>query len=145
MNLVPQRISLVTIGAKQVASLRKFYQALGWSESAFSSDNYAVFETAGVILTLFPLEELAKDAGIELLEGPKSFTGVTLAINVDTPEDVDTTIEKVREIGGVITREPNDAFWGGRTSYFLDPEQNVWEVAWNPSSVFDERGAMLTF
>jgi len=30
-------------------------------------------------------------------------------------------------------------------SYFADPENNYWEVAWNPNSVFDERGAMLSF
>lgn len=39
--------------------------------------------------------------------------------------------------------EANDAFWGGRSGAFLDPENNFWEVAYNPNSVFDERGAMI--
>jgi hypothetical protein len=30
-------------------------------------------------------------------------------------------------------------------AYFADPEHNLWEVAWNPTALFDERGAMLTF
>jgi uncharacterized glyoxalase superfamily protein PhnB len=38
-----------------------------------------------------------------------------------------------------------NAFWGGRTAYFSDPEHNLWEVAWNPSAVFDERGGMISF
>ncbi|WP_312094740.1 VOC family protein [Niallia sp.] len=143
--MVPQRVSLLTLGAWRLPELRKFYQLLGWEEKEFSSDAYAVFKTAGVLLTLFPLEELAKDAGIELQSPMESFRGVTFAINVNTPEEVDSVIEKVKAAGGKILRAPSDAFWGGRTSYFADPENNLWEVAWNPSSVFDERGAMIDF
>jgi hypothetical protein len=44
-----------------------------------------------------------------------------------------------------VLREASDAFWGGRTAYFCDPERNLWEVAWNPTAVFDERGAMIRF
>ncbi|MED1203321.1 VOC family protein [Heyndrickxia acidicola] len=144
--MIPQRISLITIGAKNLPALRSFYQRLVWEETEISSDQYAVFKTAGVLLSLFPIEELAKDAGIPVEEAAKSgFSGITLAINVDKKEDVDHAIELVREAGGTILREPSDAFWGGRTSYFTDPENNCWELAWNPDSVFDERGAMISF
>jgi uncharacterized protein len=142
--LVPQRVSLITIGAFHLPVLRAFYQSLGWEETEMSSDQYAVFKTAGVLLSLFPVEELAKDAGVEIIQ-TVSYRPVTLAINVEQPERVDSTIEKIREVGGKILREPSDAFWGGRTAYFSDPENNLWEVAWNPSSIFDERGAMLSF
>ncbi|MCM3439454.1 VOC family protein [Metabacillus halosaccharovorans] len=143
--MVLQRVSLLTIGAYDLPVLRSFYQQLGWEETEFSSDTYAAFKTAGVILTLFPVEELAKDAGIEITPSEKGFRGVTFAINVDTPEQVDATIGEVRSTGARILREPGDAFWGGRTAYFADPENNLWEVAWNPSAVFDERGAMISF
>lgn len=143
--MVPQRVSLLTLGALRLPELRKFYQLLGWEETEASSDEYAVFKTAGVFLTLFPLEELAKDAGVELQSPIEGFRGVTFAINVNAAEEVDSVMEKVRMAGGKILREPSDAFWGGRTSYFADPENNLWEVAWNPSSVFDERGAMIDF
>lgn len=143
--MIPQRISLVTIGAFELPRLRSFYQSLGWEETETSSDNYAVFKTAGVLLSLFPIEELAKDAGIEFQLSPETYRPITLAINVETPEQVDSTIKKIREAGGKILREPSDAFWGGRTAYFADPENNLWEVAWNPTSVFDERGAMISF
>ena len=143
--MVPQRVSLITIGAINLPELRRFYQSLGWSETAISSDHYCVFETAGVLLSLFPMDELLKDSGLEATPVTGGFRGVTLAINVDKPEDVDTTVNAIRDAGGTIIREPSDAFWGGRTAYFLDPEQNAWEIAWNPTAVFDERGAMLTF
>ena len=143
--MVPQRVSLLTIGAFNLPVLRAFYQSLGWEETEISSDQYAVFKTAGVLLSLFPIAELAKDAGIEFTNAPESFHGVTFAINVARQEQVDTTIETIRNAGARILREPSDAFWGGRTAYFADPENNLWEVAWNPSAIFDERGAMIDF
>ncbi|MDP4162317.1 MAG: VOC family protein [Bacillota bacterium] len=143
--MVPQRVSLITIGAFNLPLLRKFYKSLGWEETEISSDNYSAFKTAGVILSIFPIEELAKDAGVTFNQSADTFRGVTFAINVDKPEQVDTTIGKIKELGGKILREPSDAFWGGRTAYFSDPENNLWEVAWNPTSVFDERGAMISF
>ena len=143
--MVPQRVSLLTIGAFNLPVLRTFYQSLGWEETEISSDQYAVFKTAGVLLSLFPIAELAKDAGIEFTNVPESFHGVTFAINVAQQEQVDTTIETIRNAGARILREPSDAFWGGRTAYFADPENNLWEVAWNPSAIFDERGAMIDF
>jgi catechol 2,3-dioxygenase-like lactoylglutathione lyase family enzyme len=123
--------------------LRGFYQSLGWEETATSPDQYAVFKTAGVILSLFPIEKLAEDAGVEVHSDTNVFRGVTFSIH--TPEQVDSSIEKIRHAGARILREPSDAFWGGRTAYFADPENNIWEVAWNPNSVFDERGAMIAF
>ncbi|MEI4799881.1 VOC family protein [Bacillus sp. NPDC077411] len=143
--MVLQRVSLITIGAFNLPVLRAFYKSLGWEETEISSDNYAAFKTAGVILSIFPIEELAKDAGVSITQDVETFRGVTFAINVDHPEQVDTTIEEIRKVGGRILREPSDAFWGGRTAYFADPENNLWEVAWNPDSVFDERGAMIAF
>ncbi|WP_369902342.1 VOC family protein [Bacillus manliponensis] len=143
--MVLQRVSLITIGAYHLPTLRAFYKGLGWEETEFSSDNYTAFKTAGVFLTIFPIEELAKDAGVPIKKDVENFRGVTFAINVDKEEQVDTTIEAIRNAGGKILREPSDAFWGGRTAYFADPENNLWEVAWNPDSVFDERGAMIAF
>ncbi|SFJ72714.1 MULTISPECIES: VOC family protein [unclassified Bacillus (in: firmicutes)] len=143
--MVLQRVSLITIGAYNLPVLRTFYKSLGWEETEISSDNYAAFKTAGVILSIFPIEELAKDAGVSITQSVETFRGVTFAINVDHPEQVDTTIAEIRKVGGRILREPSDAFWGGRTAYFADPENNLWEVSWNPDSVFDERGAMLAF
>jgi predicted lactoylglutathione lyase len=143
--MVPERISLITIGAYHLPELREFYRKLGWTETETSSDGLAVFRTAGVLLSLYPMEELLKDSGMEPAQASHSFKGVTFAINTDTREQVDSVIREVKEIGGRVTREPFDAFWGGRVAYFFDPEYNAWEVAWNPTAVFDDRGAMISF
>ncbi|MBU9720867.1 VOC family protein [Litchfieldia alkalitelluris] len=143
--MVLQRVSLITIGAFDLPLLRSFYKSLGWEETEISSDNYAAFKTAGVILSIYPIEELARDAGLKINMNTDSFRGVSFAINVNKLQEVDETIDEIRKAGGKILREPSDAFWGGRTAYFADPENNIWEVAYNPSSVFDERGAMLSY
>ncbi|MFD1178557.1 VOC family protein [Paenibacillus puldeungensis] len=146
--MIPQRVSLVTLGARDLANLRAFYQRLGWEDTPASSDDYSVFTTAGVLLSLYPYKDLALDAGLSVettTEAKPSFRGITLAVNVEEPELVDVAIEKARAAGATILKEPVEAFWGGRSAYFADPEFNVWEVAWNPSAVFDETGAMLSF
>lgn len=150
--MLPQRVTLVTLGAQDLGTLRAFYKRLGWEDTPTSNDDYCVFTTAGVLLSLFPYRELLKDANLEgseqemaAKESKPSFRGITLAVNVEEPEMVDTAIEKARQAGAVILKEPEEAFWGGRSAYFADPEYNVWEVCWNPSAVFDETGAMISF
>ncbi|MDN4066995.1 VOC family protein [Paenibacillus vini] len=149
--MIPQRVTLVTLGALDLAALRAFYTRLGWEDTPTSSDDYSVFTTAGVLLSLFPYRELVKDANLEdsvpvpAADAKPSFRGITLAVNVEEPEEVDAAIEKARQAGAVILKEPEEAFWGGRSAYFADPEYNVWEVCWNPSAIFDETGAMISF
>ena len=142
--MVLQRLSLVTIGCFDLPLLRQFYTDLGWEETDHGYVNYAVFKTAGVLLSLYPIEDLARGTGLEIQHSTTFFKGVTFAINVDIPSQVDETIEVVRSLGGKIISEPNEATNGFRSASFADPENNIWEVAYNPDSTFDERGAMLT-
>lgn len=95
-----------------------FYRSLGWHETEISSDTYAVFKTAGVLLSLFPIDELSKDAGVEFSQS-NIVSPITLAINVDSPERVDEVITVVKKSGGSILREPSDDFWGGRTDFIF--------------------------
>ncbi|PWV94506.1 hypothetical protein DFQ01_13071 [Paenibacillus cellulosilyticus] len=141
--MIPQRVSLVTIGAWNLPELRSFYLRLGWTETEWSNDEYCVFLTAGGMLSIWPIEEMMKGIDLPKPAGPQYFRGVTLSINTDYAEQVDKVIELARQAGAVIVHEPNNAFWGGRTGGFLDPENNYWEVAFNPKSEFDERGAMI--
>jgi uncharacterized protein len=54
-------------------------------------------------------------------------------INVGEPAEVDEIVERARESGARITKEPVAAeFFSGRDAYFADPEGNFWEVAWAP-------------
>ena len=137
--MIPARITVATLGAYDMPSMRAFYRGLGWPEKAESTDDFATFYTGGCILALFPFKHLAADAKLPPSDIGTRFRGVTLAINVETRELVDSTIDALRAADARITKEPEDAFWGGRSSYFADPEGNAWEVVWAPGT-FDEHG-----
>lgn len=42
--------------------------------------------------------------------------------------------------GAVIAKPAEEAFWGGYSGYFADPDGHLWEVAWNPGLVIDADG-----
>ena len=140
--MIPARISIVTLGVRDLASMRAFYGGLGWEEG-ISTEGFAAFKTGGAVLALFPLDELARDANSVVPPGEGGFRGVTLALNVEEKGRVDEVVGAIRAAGGRIVKEPIDADWGGRSAYFSDPEGNLWEVAWMPGSSFDERGGLI--
>ena len=140
--MIPARISIVTIGARDVDALATFYERLGWTVAASADDGFRAFATGGGVLTLYPLEALAQLANLDP-PADAGYRGVTLAVNVEQGPLVDEAIQTARDAGATILAEPEDQDWGGRTGTFADPEGNVWEVAWMPGSSFDERGALI--
>jgi uncharacterized glyoxalase superfamily protein PhnB len=86
---------------------------------------------------------MPREVDVELPVEPSGFRGVTLACNLDSREAVDRAFDSLRGIGAKILKEPQEVYWGGYSGYFADPEENYWEVAWNPFVSFDERGALI--
>lgn len=129
--MVPARITVVTLGARDHARLRDFYVGLGW-EAAIDMEGFAAFRTHGAVLALFAAAALAGESGRPAPEPGQGGRGFSLAINVDRAEEVDATIDAARAAGATITAEPVQHEWGGRSGYFTDPEDNAWEVAWVP-------------
>ena len=124
-----QRLSLVTLGVRDLARARAFYEALGWTTGAEPGDDVVFFQTGGMIVALWGREQLAEDSGVEDSGG---WGGVTLAYNTRSPAEVDAAIEEARAAGATIVREPAATFWGGYSGVFLDPDGHPWEVAHNP-------------
>ena len=129
--MIPARATVITLGARDLDRLRRFYRGLGWNV-AIDLEGFAALETEGAVVALFPLDELAGDAEAPAAAPERGLRGFAIAINVDQPEQVDQVIDAVREAGGRVTKEPVTADWGGRSAYFADPEDNHWEVAWVP-------------
>lgn len=128
--MLPARVSLVTLGTRDLAASVRFYEALGWKRSSASNEQVAFFHTGGALLGVFGRDALAEDAGVRN-EGA-GFRGVALAVNVAERVDVDAALAAVEEAGARIVKPARDAFWGGRSGYFADPDGHLWEVAWNP-------------
>ncbi len=139
---IPARLNVVTFGVHDLPVVRGFYQALGW-KSRSANDRFARFETGGAVLALYPLDALAEEANMPSPMGAGRSAGFTCAIVVEREGMVDAAIEVVREAGGRVLAEPVAREWGGRSGYFADPENNVWEIAWLPGSTFDDRGGLI--
>jgi len=138
---VPARVSIVTLGVSDLARSTKFYQALGWKLTAVSSSQISFFCTAGGVLALYPFDLLAKDATLPALRS-SGFGGVTLAINVERPEDVQPGLDSAKAAGAKILKPATKADWGGVSGYFADPDGYPWEVAWAPRSKFKPDGSL---
>lgn len=134
-----QHLHLITLGVKDFETSYTFYtEILGWRPAKASQDDVAFFQTSGVVFAIYPREKLAEDA----LVSPKGsgFSGITLAYNASSEAEVDEIIADLRTKGVRIIKEPQKAFWGGYSSYFADPDDFRWEVAYNPYFPFDENG-----
>jgi hypothetical protein len=44
---IPQQLTFVTLGARDLSSLRRFYRAIGWAESDGATDSFAAFDCVG--------------------------------------------------------------------------------------------------
>jgi hypothetical protein len=124
------KISIITLGVKDVAAARSFYGALGFPAEGRPSDDYAMFKLEGTRLALFPREKLAEDAAVAAEGG--GFPGFSLAHNVESKKRVDAVVEEASRLGARVTKKPQETFWGGYSGYFRDPDGFLWEVAWNP-------------
>jgi catechol 2,3-dioxygenase-like lactoylglutathione lyase family enzyme len=125
---VEQRLSLVTLGVKDLPRALRFYEALGWTRGN-DSDDVVFFQAGGTIVSLWGRDRLAEDSGVDDGGG---WGGVTLAYNTRSPEEVDAVIEEARRAGARVVREPAATFWGGYSGVFVDPDGHPWEVAHNP-------------
>lgn len=125
-----QRLSLVTLGVRDLAASRAFYKRLGWAESPPSNEHVAFFQCGGMVFALWGRDALVEDAGVAAPGA--GFANVSLAQNVRSREAVDAALAEAKRAGATILKAGAEAFWGGYTGYFADPEGFVWEVAWNP-------------
>jgi uncharacterized protein len=126
-----QRISLITLGVADLQRSRAFYERLGWQRSVRSVDGVAFFQAGGIAFALYPRSDLARDAGLSP-EG-QGFPAFALAYNARSRVDVDAVLAEAQAAGATILKPAQEAFWGGYSGYFADPDGFPWEVAWNPS------------
>jgi catechol 2,3-dioxygenase-like lactoylglutathione lyase family enzyme len=117
---VEQRISLVTLGVRDLARARAFYEALGWVGAQQPDDEIVFFQAGGMVF------------GLWTALGGHGAPGMELAHNVRTSEEVDDVLAAAVGAGATLARPAVRADWGGYTGAFADPDGYVWEIAHNP-------------
>jgi len=133
------RINLVTLGVRDIAMARAFYQRLGFEASPSGNDSVAFFDANGVVLGLYGHDALAEDAHVKSAPQP-AFRGVSLAWNGESEAAVDAIFEHAIRAGAKLVKKPEKVFWGGYSGYFSDPDGHLWEVAHNPFFPLDGEG-----
>ncbi|RYF60549.1 MAG: VOC family protein [Comamonadaceae bacterium] len=130
-------ITLVTLGVEDLQRAVRFYRdGLGWPTEGVVGEEFehgavAFFELQpGLRLALWPRASIAHDTGLPL--GPASATSLTLAHNVRSATAVDAVMATADAAGARILKPAHATAWGGYAGYFQDPDDHVWEVAFNP-------------
>jgi len=126
------KISLVTLGVKDIKKSLLFYRdGLGLITHNYKDGDEAIFfEMDGSWLSIYPKDKLAQDATVA--NDGSGFTGVTLAHNVKSKEEVNEVVDQAVTAGAKLIKKPQQVFWGGYSGYFADPDGYLWEVAFNP-------------
>ena len=125
-----QRISLVTLGVRDLGRAMAFYKALGWSGAQQPDDEIAFFQAGGMVF------------GLWTALGGHGAPGIELAHNVRSPKEVDALLAAAQRAGATIVRPAARAEWGGYSGAFADLDGYVWEVAHNPDWMLADDGSV---
>ena len=137
-----QRISFITLGVQNLDLMKTWYiEGFGWKPIR-DEDGICFFRMNGCILALFPFEELAEDIGVS--PQGSGFKRFSLAINLLSEEEVNSKVDHLRNRGARVIKAPEKVFWGGYRGYIADPEDNYWELAYNPFMSMDEKGNVVS-
>ncbi len=136
------RVTLLTLGVADLVKATDFYDAVLGTPPNTSSDGITFIELQGTWIALYPLEKLAEDISPDVPIIRSGFSGVTLAHNARSKDDVVAIVRRAESAGARVVKEPQETFWGGFSGYFADLDGHYWEVAWGPMFEFAENGEL---
>jgi len=138
--VMPQRVSMIMVGACDIPRLRRFYeQGLGWTPWRSGGKGSIMYKVGYSVLVFLDASYLAKERGRDLTTGSKS----SLAIFVGSRTDVDEMLTKAVVAGASITSPTRQRDGGLYSGYFADPEDNSWEFVWAPAMPLAENGEFV--
>lgn len=124
-----QRLSLVTLAVRDVATSRHFYvDGLGWEPLIEAPAEVLMLRVAdGVVLSLWDEGQFADEVGAA--PARDGVPPLTLAQNQASDEAVDAVLDDARAAGASDVTEAATRAWGGYSGYFADPDGIRWEIA----------------
>jgi predicted lactoylglutathione lyase len=136
------KVTMISLGVNDLKKSTEFYRTVLNTAPNTSSDAITFVELPGTWITLYPFKKLAEDISQKVPKIRSGFSGITLAHNARSKEDVIAIMKRAKSAGARIVKEPQDTFWGGFSGYFADLDGYYWEVAWGPMFEFKENGDM---
>ena len=137
------RVDVITLAVEDLERALRFYRdGLGFESSGVVGTQWtdeesgangaiAVFKfQSGLLLSLYPRSDLAKDAAIPA--GPARPGEFSLGQLVQSRAEVDELIEKAEAAGAAVTTS-RDRPWGIYSGYFRDVDGHLWKIIWNPN------------
>jgi len=137
------RVSIITLGVRDLERSYQFYSKLGFPSSKNPEEGIIFFKTGGVCLALYPWDALAKDVSPDMAVVKEGFSGVTLAHNTRSKQEVDDVLALAVSAGAKLEKPAQDVFWGGYSGYFSDPDGYLWEVAYADFWQFNPDGSLV--
>jgi catechol 2,3-dioxygenase-like lactoylglutathione lyase family enzyme len=136
------RVNVITLAVDDLERALVFYRdGLGLQtkgvvasdlvdEKTGAAGAIVIFELEnGLLLTLYPRTDLAKDAAIPA--GPPQIGEFSLGQLVASGAEVDRILKQAAAAGAVVT-PPHERPWGIYSGYLRDPDGHLWEIIWNP-------------
>ena len=136
------RITLLTLGVLDLEKATKFYADVLGTPPNTSYEGVTFIELPGTWLALYPLERLAADISPDVPINRSGFSGVTLAYNARSRDEVVGIVRRAETAGACIVKDPQETFWGGFSGYFADLDGYHWEIAWGPMFDFTDNGEL---
>jgi hypothetical protein len=106
------------------------------------AEGFADFHNDGITLAAWELDHINHHTGASNLRAPKGAHKVCVAMQLDTPAEIDRLYAELSANGVSFYRAPDDYVWNARCVYFTDPDDTLWELyAWlegGPGDYHDE-------
>jgi len=132
-----QQISVITLGITDLPRSRRFYaEGFGW-KPVFENAEIVFYQMNGLMLGTWLSTALEEDARQTKLMRPGAFS---LAHNVRARDEVQPVLDRLASFGGRILRDADAPPHGGFRGYVADPDEHIWEIAWNPSWPISPQG-----
>jgi catechol 2,3-dioxygenase-like lactoylglutathione lyase family enzyme len=132
-----QQISVITLGIADLPRSRRFYgEGFGW-RPVFENPEIVFYQMNGLVLRTWLTSALEADAQQKALLRPGAFS---LAHNVGSADQVRAAMEQLARAGGRIIRPADAPPHGGFRGYVADPDEHLWEIAWNAAWPISPQG-----
>ena len=122
----------ITIAAGDLLKLKNFYaHVFGWEIQAESTEIVMFRLKHGFILSIYSAVDHARYLGLENIDNG-TFPKTYLTSNTSSLKETDELFAEFEKKGVNIIKMPANVFWGGYAGIISDPENNYWEICFNP-------------